>query len=51
MVPEWLVMGRMISRRMGWMTGRAAACAGSVRADMGPGGWRAYLMPPSLTKL
>ena len=50
MVPEWLVMGRMISRRMGWMTGRAAAaCAGSVRPDMGPGGWRAYIMLSTLT--
>ena len=32
------------------MTGRAAAaCAGSVRPDMGPGGWRAYIMLSKLT--
>ena len=32
------------------MTGRAAAaCAGSVRPDMGPGGRRAYIMLSTLT--
>ena len=45
-----MIRWRMIRWRMGWMTGRAAAaCAGSVRPDMGPGGWRAYIMLSKLT--
>ena len=45
-----MIRWMLIRWRMGWMTGRAAAaCAGSVRPDMGPGGRRAYIMLSTLT--